>query len=282
MADDDELGFTPDEIGEWSERKIKIVTDYAREFAKIVTKNKFHTHYIDGFCGGGVHLRKETQERIRGTAVRIVEEVTPPFANYHLVDADPEKAAAMEKRLAGHAKAKVYPGDANSVLLDDVFPKVQWANFDRALCYLDPYRILLKWEVLVRAGHSRAMDVILHFPTGDIQRNVLRHARSTVLETDIERMNAMWGDSSWQDVAYVPVSTLFGEDLEKAPIDNLLEAFRIRLKNEAGFKFISKPLAMRNKTNAIIYHLIYASQKDVGLKIADYIFDANRYPKRHG
>lgn len=188
----------------------------------------------------------------------------------------------MAKHLSGHPNATVYPGDANIVLMDAIFPQVQWENYDRALCYLDPYRILLKWEVLVRAGRSRAMDVILHFPTGDIQRNVLRHDRSTVSEADIDRMNAMWGDSSWQDAAYVSVPTLFGEDMKKAPIDNLLNAFRNRLINVAGFKSVSKPLAMKNKTKATIYHLIFASQKDVGLKIADYIFDANRYPKRHG
>lgn len=279
MADEDDLGFTPDEIGEWSERKIEIATKYAKEFSKIVGSNRFRTHYIDGFCGGGFHLRKETQERIRGTAVRIVEEVSPPFEKYHLVDADLEKASAMAKRLSGRPNIKVYPGDANLVLLNEVFPAIQWSNYDRALCFLDPYRILLNWGVLVHAGRSRAMDVILHFPTGDVQRNVLRRNRSIVSPSDIERMNTMWGDGSWENVAYREVQTLFGSELEKEPIQNILDAFCVRLEKEACFKFVSKPLAMKNKTNATIYHLIFASQKDVALKIADYIFEANRYPR---
>jgi hypothetical protein len=57
-------------------------------------------------------------------------------------------------------------------------------------------------------------------------------------------------------------------------------AFRERLKKKAGFKFVSKPMPMKTKTNAIIYYLYFASQKPVAAGIVDDIF--NKYRKRQG
>ena len=56
------------------------------------------------------------------------------------------------------------------------------------------------------------------------------------------------------------------------------EAFRKRLKEVAGFKFVPKPMPMRNSNNAIIYYLYFASQNETGKKIIEDIFDI--YSKR--
>jgi len=49
-------------------------------------------------------------------------------------------------------------------------------------------------------------------------------------------------------------------------------AWRERLKKKAGFKFVSKPMPMKTKTNSVIYYLYFASQKPVAAGIVDDIF----------
>jgi hypothetical protein len=49
-------------------------------------------------------------------------------------------------------------------------------------------------------------------------------------------------------------------------------AWRERLKKKAGFKFVSKPMPMKTKTNSVIYYLYFASRKPVAAGIVDDIF----------
>ena len=158
-----------------------------------------------------------------------------------------------------------------NVLLPPILRSMVYADYRRALCFLDPYKILLDWNVIVTAAKMGTIETFIHFPTGDIQRNVLRHDQSKVEEDDIERMNRMWGDDSWRKVGYMHEPDLFGGREVKAPIDDLLAAFCARLKSVAGFKHVSEPLAMRNSVGVIIYHLIFATPNATGFKIARHI-----------
>lgn len=270
--------YEPDEIGEWSERKIEIVSSYAQAYSKILARQPYLKHYyIDGFTGGGIALRKVTKEPVETTARRILA-IEPPFAGYHLIDADQAKAAAMQVACKARANAIAHCGNAND-LLPPIFDTIRYRDYRRGLCFLDPYKILLSWDVITAAAKAGTIEVFLHFPTGDIQRNVLRRDQSAVDPDAVKRMNAMWGDESWRDAAFAEVPNLFGTHIEKQPIDAVLSAFTKRLTSVAGFKYVSQPVAMRNKTNAIIYHLIFATPNATGLKIARDILKARSRPR---
>jgi hypothetical protein len=58
--------------------------------------------------------------------------------------------------------------------------------------------------------------------------------------------------------------------------DEIVGAFRQRLKKVAGFKFVPEPLPMKNSTNAVVYYLFFASQKPVAEKIISDIFGKYR------
>jgi three-Cys-motif partner protein len=204
--------------------------------------------------------------------------IKPPFTGYHMIDADAGKAAAMQLACSQQPGAVAHCGDANA-LLPPIMRRMRHDQYRRALCFLDPYKILLDWNVLVEAARMKTIETFIHFPTGDIQRNVLRHDQSTVDPTDIARMNLMWGEDSWRKAAFVNEPDLFGDREVKAPIDSLLSAFADRLRKVAGFAHVSKPLPMRNKTNAIIYHLIFATRNATGLRIANHILKDESTPK---
>lgn len=269
----EQYSYEPDEIGAWSEQKIRIVSKYAQAYSTILSAQpRLKHYYVDGFTGGGIALRKVTKEPVETTAKRILA-IEPPFVGYHLIDADEAKAAAMKLACTERQGAVAHCGDANQ-LLPPIFETIRYDQYKRGLCFLDPYKIMLSWNVLVAAAKTNAIEIFLHFPTGDIQRNVLRRDQSSVDADAVARMNAMWGDDSWRSAAYAEVPNLFGTHFEKQPIDSLLTAFTERLRKVAGFKHVAKPQPMRNKTNAIIYHLIFATPNATGLRIADEILKA--------
>lgn len=277
----DELGYVPDKLGEWSERKIRIVAKYASAYSKILTNQRLRPHYIDGFTGGGMALSRETGEAVETTAKRILA-IEPPFASYHLVDFDPAKAQAMRLACAGRPQATAYCDDANQIL-PKIFAKIRYEDYQRALCFLDPYKILLSWGVLEAAGANRALEAFIHFPTGDVQRNALRKDRDKALPADVERMNAMWGDETWREIGYSEVQTLFGPESQKQNVDVLLDAFASRLK-AAGFTHVSRGLPMRNSVGVTLYHLFFATHNATAIRIANDILKAESAPKvgRHG
>jgi len=93
-------------------------------------------------------------------------------------------------------------------------------------------------------------------------------------------MTRLWGDETWKHAGYDVVATLFDDVLEKVSNERFAEAFRQRLINKAGFKFVPKPMPMKTKTNSVIYYLYFASQKPVAGNIVAEIFD--KYRKRQG
>jgi three-Cys-motif partner protein len=125
------------------------------------------------------------------------------------------------------------------------------------------------------AGRSGAVDMFLNFPVMDMNRNAIWRDLSSVPQEGIDRMNRFWGDESWKSAAYVehPQGELFGSpDLVKQGNEAIVKAFRKRLHDVAGFKYVPEPLPMRNKMNAVVYYLFFASQKPVAEKIIKDLF----------
>lgn len=277
MSQESKLKF--DEIGYWSEMKLDIIKDYASEYSKILTAQKtpkFYHVYIDAFAGAGTHISRKTGDFVPGSPMNALQ-ITPPFREYYLIDLNREKVEALQKIAGERSDVHVYEGDCNAILLNEVFPKVKFENYRRGLCLLDPYGLHLNWEIIKTAGLSKSIDIFLNFPVADMNRNILWHNPEGVDSKDIERMNAFWGDESWQKIAYTSTKNLFGF-LEKEDNETVAEAFRDRLKKVAQFKHVPKPMPMRNSRGATVYYFFFASQKPVANRIIEHIFD--KYRKR--
>ena len=268
-----------DKIGRWSEVKLDIVRQYAVPYSQIMTSQGFRHLYIDAFAGAGMHVSKATGGFVPGSPVNALL-VEPPFRECHFIDLDHGRAEllrvlakeALAERPAG-PRVFVYQGDCNEVLLEGVLPRAKYEDRRRALCLVDPYGLDLDWEVLRRAGEMRSVDLFLNFPIMDMNRNALWRNPEGVDEADLKRMTRFWGDESWRQAAYRETLTLFGPEDEKAGNDVVAEAFRQRLRDEAGFACVPRPIPMRNRKNAVVYYLYFASQAKLGEKIAGYLFD---------
>lgn len=262
-----------DRVGPWSETKLDIVRRYATAYTTILSKQKYIKRfvYIDAFAGAGKHISKKTGEFIPGSP-RNALDVQPPFDEFHFVDLDLSRVTLLDELAQGHTNVHVHHGDCNEVLLRNVFPRCQYGDFARGLCLLDPYKLIVNWEVLKAAGSMGTIDVFYNFMIMDANMNMLLKNPDKAKSEEIDRLNAVWGDDSWRRAAYSKRKTLFGDAEEKATNERVAEAFRKRLHEEAGFGYVPEPVAMKNSTGAVVYYLFFASPKEVAGNIVRDIF----------
>ena len=155
-----------DEVGYWSEIKLDIVKSYAAEYSKIISnQGPFTHHYIDAFSGPGRHMRKGTGEMIVGSPLNALA-VQPPFSRYWFIDLDTDKVDFLRSQVGERDDVKVLTGDCNVILLQDIFPRIRYEDFTRALCLIDPYGLDLDWAVVdalihgVLDGEDRRVDPV--------------------------------------------------------------------------------------------------------------------------
>ena len=264
-----------DRVGRWSEVKLDILRDYAREYTKILSQQSSIRRfvYVDAFAGAGEHISKTTGERIPGSPLLALD-VQPSFHEFHFIDLDELRVAKLEQLATGRRDVHVYHGDCNEVLLNRVLPRCRWEDFHRALCLLDPYKLAVDWHVLKTAGQMRSVEVFYNFMVMDLNMNMLLRNPDKASPAQLDRLNRVWGDETWRDVLYKRSPGLFPdiEIQEKESNDRVAEAFRQRLQKVAGFKYVPKPVAMKNSSGAVVYYLYFASPNPTGHKIVNHIF----------
>jgi three-Cys-motif partner protein len=267
--------FRFDEIGAWSVLKLDIIEKYGAAYTKAFNKrgSNLKKYYIDGFSGAGAHVVKRTREQIEGSPARALK-IEPPFDGFYFIDMNKDKTAHLETLCKGRTDVDIHTGDAN-LYLKKLLPTIKYSDYKRALCLLDPYGLHLDWEVMQLAGQSQTVDMFLNFPIMDMNRNAIWREPEKASPADIARMNRFWGDDSWRQVAYAESrqkSLLFDTDIEKQSNDFIAAAFRDRLQNVAGFKYVPAPLPMKNSNNATLYYLFFGSGKPVAENIIRSIF----------
>jgi three-Cys-motif partner protein len=262
-----------DEVGYWSEVKLDIVREYATTYSVIMNKQAcIRRHvYIDAFAGPGVHISRHTREFIPGSPLNALN-VDPPFKEFHFIDLDGGRAQSLRELAVGRKDVFVHEADCNRVLLDSVFPLAKYEDFRRALCLLDPYGLHLDWQVAYTAGQMRSIEIFLNFPLMDMNMNVFWRNPDKVRPGQASRMDAFWGDRSWREAAYTKTPGLFGHMEEKAEGNVIAEAFRKRLRDVAGFKYVPRAMPMINTKGAVVYYLFFASPNKTGARIVKDIF----------
>jgi three-Cys-motif partner protein len=105
----------------------------------------------------------------------------------------------------------------------------------------------LKFRTLERLAKVQRMDLIVHFPTGDIKRNVKQNQNTRQWLTEAI------GTQSWM--------TVFKS---MSDIGRLIELFKEQLSS-LGYGSKSAPSEpIKNNQNLPLYYLVYASKHDRG------------------
>jgi len=266
-----DTNFEFDEIGYWSELKLEIVEKYGGAYTTAFKNTQLKKYYVDGFSGAGMHVSKTTGSPIEGSPSRALK-ISPPFDGYYFIDLNEHKTSYLQSQYGQRQDVHILTGDCSEVLLKEVLPQIQWKDYKRALCLLDPYGLHMDWQVIYQAGQSKTIDMFLNFPVMDMNRNAIWKNPDKAPREGVDRMNRFWGDESWKQAAYSEERDLFGPVTVKQGNDEVAAAFMNRLKTVAGFAYVADPLPMKNTTNATVYYLFFAAQKPVASKIITDIF----------
>lgn len=164
------------EIGPWTEIKHEIIREYAEPYSRILSTRdspKLHHVYVDAFAGPGRYRSRRTGEEVSGSP-QIALEIDPPFREYHFIDLAGEQVERLRRLAEGRGDVHIHQGDCNEVLVNEVLPRIRWADFRRGLCILDPYGMHLDWSTIQAVADLRTTEIFLNFPIMDINRNALR------------------------------------------------------------------------------------------------------------
>lgn len=280
--------------GLWTEQKLDCLRKYLHAYTTIFKSNRkaqfFTTIYLDAFAGTGYRqvqqhslpdepfLLEEKAQLLKGSA-RIALEVEPGFDQYVFVEQDPSNVAELQ-RLRNEFPQKdvrIEQGDANQFIPSWV-RQTDWETH-RAVVFLDPYGMQVKWATIQSIAATRAIDLWLLFPAGIAVNRVLPRDKPPSDES-ARRITELFGSEEWRDQFYASRTelTLFGEEevtRREADVGTIVSLFIRRL--EAAFAqskggVLKKLMVLRNSRRSPMYYLCFACAnpkgKSTALKIA--------------
>lgn len=267
--------------GEWTETKIRVFKKYLFAYMQIMKGKPWKLIYFDGFAGSGeIQTTEETEKVIEGTAKHVLSFKEPrEFDLYYFVEKNLDNAQYLQrivnKQFPSKIKNTFIRGgeDCNKKLVDMAnFLKSQEGKDFKAIAFIDPYGMQVKWDSL-KILKGLGVDLWILVPTGiGINR---------LLKTK-EKSNTVWFETlanffgldpkEIEDKFYHedPQMDLFGEQKFKK-VENAVgiaaDLYKEGLKTI--FKHVSDPLPLKNSNNAILFHFIAASNVPVAVKIAN-------------
>jgi len=281
--------------GNWTSEKLSLIKKYLIAYATIMNKQKFNFAYIDAFAGSGYFRKIDKQSRslfmpefgfeerkfLDGSA-RIALGVVPDFQLYIFVEKDKKRAKDLEKlkeEFPNKAdKIKIINEEANSYL-KSICDK-DWSKH-RAVVFLDPYGMQVKWNTLEAIASTKAIDLWTLFPLGQAINRLLK--KDGNIKPKIKRtLNEFFGEEKWLKAFYKnsnQISIL--EDKKKyqknADFNKISSYFSERL-NTIFEGVVSNPRPLYNSTNNPLFLLFFAAGNEKGtrtaIKIANYILES--------
>jgi len=195
--------------------------------------------FVDLFAGPGRARVRGREEIIDGSPLIAARHGDAPFTHILLCELDPANAAALRQRLAGDGRVRVFEGDCN-VEIDRIAAAIPPHGLNLAL--IDPFGVTpLRFETLAKLARFDRMDMMLHFPTNDLVRNLRRHP---------ERISAFLGTEGWKHRVTGPRDALKLRDV-------LLEQLLPFGYQKAEIRY--EPL-LKNTRNAPLYHLVLVAK----------------------
>ena len=268
--------------GDWSDTKLKALANYLRSYALVLKNAPFRKTYIDAFAGAGSQLNSDDPEdeedaQYRHGSPLIALETEPPFDDFIFIDKDGAKLEELKHQVAarGHADRNMsfQSGDANGELLK--ICRMDW-RFRRAVAFLDPFALQVRWETIQAIARTQAIDMWLLFPAMAVNRMLTRSG--SIDEKWQSKLDVTFGETSWRDEFYqTETPDLFGHQQvskKDEPFKILSGFVTTRLEKEFA-KANKQPLVLKNSSNTPIFLLCFACGNEKGaapaLRIADHI-----------
>lgn len=179
---DDGDGMVREIVGPWArdkharlERYIDIAKSVRRNWVK---KGPAGATYIDLYSGPARVRIKATDEVLHGSPLAAWEcsiRCKAPFTQVYVADAHPAIRAAAETRLRQvGAPVEAYTGKAEESV-DTIVARLD--KYSLHFAFLDPFDLKsLPFDVIRKLAQLQRMDILIHFSTHDLNRNLRKYA----------------------------------------------------------------------------------------------------------
>ena len=236
--------------GKQTEIKLEVLRRYLPAYTTALKNQTFALHYIDAFAGTGlVSIQSGNARRLIPGSATIAIECRPPFHRLTFIETRRRHADALRRLAASRSDLviDVTHGDAN-VELPDTLARLD-AKSDRAVVFIDPYGMALRWETLEKVARSQLADVWYLFPLSGMYRQAARSAAK--LTTDkITAIDRILGTNDWYEALYGPprqptLGLFEGEedaDMRHAEVKGIVDFVSSRL--ETIFPAVLQPLIL--------------------------------------
>lgn len=232
-------------VGPWTQEKHEYLRRYI-DATRAVRKRYLAptgtggAGFVDLFSGPGMARVRDTGAIIEGSPLIALGHREAPFTSVVLCELNDENVACLRARtLNDRERVHVIPGDSRTTV-DEALKSVPKYGLNLAL--LDPYAIdALDFGVIRKLSAFQRMDLLVHFPTGDIRRNWLQGAKARL-------RRAMGADTKVTKPPDVP---------------RAIEEFRAELARLGYTGEAVRSVAVKHN-GLTLYHLMFASKDERG------------------
>lgn len=295
--------------GGWTEVKLDAISAYSKFFTGALG-GKFDVWYVDPFAGTGSRYSEEEvggifegepvstiERRYPGSAARALI-VDPPFHHLRFGDTKRQHIQALEELAALYPDrdVKVIKQDANE-FVQAMFGHSFWSDPNgrgkgsRALVFLDPYGLEVKWSTLQALANCQKADVwFLANLKAAVQQ--LSHNHAKIDDGKRRALGEYFDTDKWEEQFYRDAEAgggLLGimEDRKERSASKAEIAAFHRQQLEGLFKYVSPPLPLA-VGSVDDYFLLYCmsnnpSDRARGLiaKGADWVIQKYKQASRH-
>jgi len=264
-------GKIPKQIREWTCHKLECFADYIEAYTK--TLKNINCCYLGLYAGCGSCICKGTDCRIEDSELRVLR-TRAKFSQYIFVVRNRQDAENLKRLTSSYSSdnIEVITGDCNNdKVARELFDLIPRSASSFAL--IDPagYR-RLHWstiELLAKHGvdwKGNKVELLIIFP---LEMALLRNLARAECQKSITRL---YGNQQWEDIKRQKLEGKMG--LEEVR-HSLVELFKTGLRG-LGYRYVEdfRPACLSRQA---FYHLILASDLDVGAKILKDTWGKTRY-----
>ena len=277
--------------GNWTEEKLERVRKYLSAYTTIMSKQPFRFAYIDAFAGTGYRTLKESEnsselmfpemlEFLDGSA-RVALKVEPRFDVYIFIEKDKDRFSDLQKLKDDFPHLRdcieLVRADGNTHVQE--LCRHNWLRSGRrAVLFLDPYGMEVKWQTIESIANTKAIDLWLLFPIGVAVNRLLRKD-GQIDKSTRKTLDEFFGATDWFDEFYKASEELSlfanSSELQKVANWDAIERYFIERLRTVFTKVAENSLRLCNRRNAPLYLLCFAAGNPKGastaVKIADNI-----------
>lgn len=263
-------GMVIPEVGNWGEKKYKLVGHYCNIFTKSM-KDKWNLVYMDLFAGAGYTRIRETGAILKSSAL-IALSVPNPFDLYLFNELDIEKLTALQKRteiLNPESRVITLNLDTNTGINEIIsyIPSYSHGKSSLVFCFLDPYSLNLKFDT-IRALAENRTDILMLLA---LQMDGKRNAK-VYLKEENKRIEEFVENTNWR------ADFDNGNYSSSQFIKFLSDQFDKKML-ELGYQINLDKVPIKTDSGLGLYYLAFYSKHNLGSKFFEAVkkYSDNQY-----